>query len=152
MNAWRGGKPSKFQPNRTWILPCRWFISTECCQFNSVGSLRECLDTGVSVGLEDWFCVDTMAQLWQMRWKCAEIYTERAGAWGKQGQVCLSNASWMHIAGFILSFPLARAAVGYYVSVTISWECATWQYVCVYVLGTVMVILSSCSVICAWES
>lgn len=54
-----GGGTSKFQPNRTWILPCRWFISAECCQFNSVGSLHECLDTGVSVGLEDWFCVDT---------------------------------------------------------------------------------------------
>lgn len=54
-----GENSSKFQPNTTWILPCRWFISAECCQFNSVGSLRECLDTGVFVGLEGWFSVDT---------------------------------------------------------------------------------------------
>lgn len=33
------GEPSKFQPNRTWILPCRWSISAECCQFSSVGSV-----------------------------------------------------------------------------------------------------------------
>lgn len=52
------GEPSKFQPNRTWILPCRWSISAECCQFSSVGSLCECLDTGVSGGLEDWCCVE----------------------------------------------------------------------------------------------